>query len=149
MPMGRAALHSLAECLSWHAQQCKTPQQRGMTGPRTSLTPMTNMGASLEGALMMTFLAPPLRCLLACTCGLYSTEMQVCARSKWRPSTGDMQLPGFALQLAGCLRPELRQSMFQGLQPSLAVLLAGRAKLGGLQGCCTCSDPQDSPRLCL
>lgn len=28
---------------------------------RTSLTPTTNMGASLEGAEMMTFLAPPLR----------------------------------------------------------------------------------------
>ena len=29
------------------------------------LTPMTNMGASPEGAEMTTFLAPPARCLLA------------------------------------------------------------------------------------
>merc|ERR1719238_1786775 len=29
------------------------------------LTPMTNIGASAEGAEMMTFLAPPLRCALA------------------------------------------------------------------------------------
>merc|ERR1719379_780174 len=29
------------------------------------LTPMTNMGASAEGAEMMTFLAPPFRCALA------------------------------------------------------------------------------------
>merc|ERR1719238_153470 len=28
-------------------------------------TPMTNMGASAEGAEMMTFFAPPLRCALA------------------------------------------------------------------------------------
>jgi len=29
------------------------------------LTPMTNIGASFEGALMTTFFAPALRCLLA------------------------------------------------------------------------------------
>merc|ERR1719453_2131427 len=29
------------------------------------LTPMTNIGASADGAEMMTFLAPPLRCSLA------------------------------------------------------------------------------------
>ena len=32
----------------------------------SSFTPMTNMGASAEGALMMTFLAPPLMCAEAC-----------------------------------------------------------------------------------
>jgi len=32
----------------------------------SSFTPMTNMGASAEGAEMTTFLAPPLRCELAC-----------------------------------------------------------------------------------
>mmetsp|Transcript_53638 Transcript_53638/g.131438 ORF Transcript_53638/g.131438 Transcript_53638/m.131438 type:complete len:271 (+) Transcript_53638:149-961(+) len=31
----------------------------------SSFTPMTNIGASFDGALMITFLAPPLRCALA------------------------------------------------------------------------------------
>lgn len=33
----------------------------------SSLTPMTNMGASAEGAEMITFFAPPLMCAAACS----------------------------------------------------------------------------------
>lgn len=43
------------------------------------LTPITNMGASLEGAVMMTFLAPPVICWEACGSG--STGQDACYKA--------------------------------------------------------------------
>jgi hypothetical protein len=34
----------------------------------SSFTPITNIGASADGAVMTTFLAPPFRCPAACSC---------------------------------------------------------------------------------
>jgi hypothetical protein len=46
------------------------------------LTPITNMGASAEGAEMITFLAPALMCAWHCRHGQSKTQEQQCKAGK-------------------------------------------------------------------